>query len=118
MAPEPESPALYQFLRSWPERVSSALARVELLRAVRRSAATLALRRRAEQILARLTLVLIDDPVLHRAAGLDPAGLRSLDAIHLATALSLGKDLGGFVSYDQQLLLAAAAAGLETMAPR
>ena len=60
--------------------------------------------RRAESVLARLGLLRLDLAVVERAAALDPMALRSLDAIHLATALSLGRDLGLFVSYDRQCL--------------
>jgi predicted nucleic acid-binding protein len=47
----------------------------------------------------------------------DPGELGTLDAIHLASALSLGEDLGGLLSYDRRLLDAAAVAGLPTLAP-
>jgi uncharacterized protein len=59
----------------------------------------------------------IDDPVLDLAAGLEPPALRSLDAIHLATALSLGDDLGAMYVYDERLRAAAIAAGLRAEAP-
>ena len=67
-------------------------------------------------MLSRIALVPLDDRVLSAAAEVEPAGLRSLDAIHLATALSLF-GLGSFVTYDQRLLAAASAAGLRAMAP-
>ena len=49
---EPETPALLEFLAGWPYRVSSALARVEVLRAVKRTGAGPAVRRRATRVLA------------------------------------------------------------------
>ncbi len=49
---------------------------------------------------------------------LDPPELRSLDAVHLATALDLGRDLDGFVTYDDRLARAAQDAGIATFAPR
>ena len=58
----------------------------------------------------------VDEPVLRDAAGLEPRPLRSLDAIHLATALSLG-DLDAMVTYDGRLATAAAEAGLEVASP-
>lgn len=71
---------------------------------------------RARSVLRRTRLRPIDRPTLDRAAKLDPTGLRSLDAIHLATALSLdGLDL--FISYDDRLNEAAAAAGLTVESP-
>lgn len=48
---------------------------------------------------------------------LDPPNLRTLDAIHLATALSLGDDLTLLISYDDRLTQAAAAAGIEVASP-
>jgi predicted nucleic acid-binding protein len=59
----------------------------------------------------------VDDAVLAVAAVLTPPSLRSLDAIHLATALRLGDDLGVFLAYDERLLRAAAAHGLPVAGP-
>lgn len=67
--------------------------------------------------LQRLSLLPIDEQVLHHAAALPPASLRSLDAIHLATALSLGDDLGVLIAYDARLLTAARAGGLPVATP-
>jgi predicted nucleic acid-binding protein len=117
IAREAESAALIAFARAWPERVSSQLARIEVLRAVRHAAASPASRRRAEDILARIALIRIDDAVIAAASDLDPANLRTLDAIHLATAISLGAELGIFVSYDRRLLEAAASARISWAAP-
>jgi uncharacterized protein len=117
IAREAESAALIAFVGAWPERVSSQLARIEVLRAMRRAAASPASRRRAEDILARIALIRIDDAVIAAASDLDPADLRSLDAIHLATALSLGAELGVFVSYDSRLLKAANRARISAAAP-
>lgn len=114
---EPESSALFEWLAARPERVSSAIARVEVLRALRRVGSPEAARRRAVEILTRLALVPIDRRVIEVAGDLDPADLRSLDAVHLATALSLGPDLGPVVTYDGRLAQAARRAGLEVEAP-
>ena len=113
---EPESTALRQYLRDHPERVSSTLARVEVWRALRRTGAPEAALQRADQVLARVALVAMDDPLLRAAATLSPRGLRSLDALHLATALSLD-DLDAVVTYDQRLDAAAAQAGLAVASP-
>jgi predicted nucleic acid-binding protein len=96
---EPETPALLEFLAGWPHRVSSVLARVEVLRAVKRTRAGPAVRRRAARVLARVALIRIDDLVLAAAARVAPPELRTLDAVHLATAGSLD-DLAGIVTYD------------------
>jgi predicted nucleic acid-binding protein len=113
---EPESAALFRFLESHRDRVSSAIARVEVLRAVRRLPRPAAYFERATQVLDRIALVPVDDEVLSNAAGLDPATLRSLDAIHLGTALTLPL-LDAFVAYDGPLLAAAVQLGCEAVSP-
>ena len=114
---EPESPALLKLLRAWPIRVSSALSLAEVPRALRRAGFSAGARRRARDVLARINLVDIDRRVLAGAAALDPAALRTLDAIHLATALSIREDLQAVVTYDRRLTAAAQRAQLEVLAP-
>ena len=118
VVPEPESEALRRFLADHEDRVASGLVRVEVLRALRRthggSRATL---RRAEQVLAGVALVTVDEAILRDAAALEPGRLRSLDAVHLATALSL-EGLEALVTYDLRLGAAAVAAGLEVESPK
>lgn len=114
---QPESRALFGLLEPWPDRISSALARVEVLRALLRARASAAELRRADDVLSRIALVKIDSEVLATAAVLEPRDLRTLDAIHLATAVSVGADLGGLVSYDRRLANAAKALGIEVWAP-
>jgi hypothetical protein len=63
-------------------------------------------------------LIRINDRILQAAGVLRPHDLRSLDAIHLATAQQLGSDLGRLVSYDERMLAAAQMLGLKTEAPR
>jgi predicted nucleic acid-binding protein len=114
---EAESSALFRFLESHRERVSSAIARVEVTRALRRLPRSTAALERAAQVLERIALVPVDDEVLANAATLDPSSLRSLDAVHLGTALSLPM-LNAFVAYDAPLLAAAVQLGCETVSPR
>ncbi|MBM4440552.1 MAG: type II toxin-antitoxin system VapC family toxin [Candidatus Rokubacteria bacterium] len=114
---EPESAALIDRLREWPQRASSALSITEVPRALRRAGFTAPATRRARAVLARVALVEIDRTILTAAAALNPAGLRTLDAIHLATALSLRADLAAFVTYDRRLGAAAELADLEVSAP-
>jgi predicted nucleic acid-binding protein len=114
---EAESSALFRFLESHRERVSSAIARVEVTRALRRLPRSTAALERAAQVLERIALVPVDDEVLANAATLDPSSLRSLDAVHLGTALSLPM-LDAFVAYDAPLLAAAVQLGCETVSPR
>lgn len=116
--PEAESAALLESLAAWPVRLSSELARVEVMRAVRRTAHDPAVEQRAEEVLAGLHLMKIDSEIVGRAARLEPRTLRSLDAIHLASALSLGEDLGAIVIYDNGLATAAADRGLTVLTPR
>lgn len=112
---EPESPALRTDTEARPARVSSALLLVEARRAAARYG-SLALSR-AQSALRGVNLVPLDDAVLEAAAELEPRELRSLDALHLATALSLGDDLERFYCYDSRLGEAAAALGLDVRAP-
>lgn len=71
---------------------------------------------RARRGIATLDLIAIDDRILDAAGELDP-DVRSLDAIHLASALELGSDLGAVVSYDEQMRRAAVELGLEVASP-
>ncbi len=112
---EAESATLRKFLRRHPIRVSSALARVEVLRAVRLHGEVAIAH--ARSVLARIVLIGISDEVLDRAALLDGAVLCSLDAIHLATALGLDAELDLVLTYDDRMLKAAGAAGLRTATP-
>lgn len=107
--------ALQRELGGWSAWISSALLGVEAVRACRRLAEAVA--DSAEAGLSHIALVPMDDEVLAIARRLDPSELRSLDAIHLATALSIGTDLGALFSYDDRLTAAATAAGLPVLAP-
>lgn len=115
VVPESETKALRDLLRFWPERVSSVLARVEVERVARRIGGGAI--RRARSVLSRLALVELDEAVVREAAALPPSELRTLDAIHLATALSLAEDLGALCAYDERLGDASRAAGVEMVAP-
>jgi predicted nucleic acid-binding protein len=116
---EPESEELASWLDERPAEVlvTSALARVELVRAAtRRSPETVPA---ARALLAELATVPIDALVLETATSLPPVELRSLDAVHLASAATLVANAEGlvFVAYDERLLTSASALGLETSAP-
>jgi predicted nucleic acid-binding protein len=112
---EPETKALRELLRSWPERVASVIGRVEVERVARRIGGGAI--RRARSIVSRIALIELDDEVVRIAGILDPPGLRTLDAIHLATAMSLGDDLGAICTYDARLIDAAVAAGSRVVTP-
>jgi uncharacterized protein len=114
---EPESMALIERLREWPQRVSSALAVTELPRALTRAGFGMVERRRARAILGRLDLLDIDRRILATAAALEPATLRTLDAIHLASAISIREDLEVVVTYDRRLRAAAERMHIDVAAP-
>ncbi|MGH8989511.1 MAG: type II toxin-antitoxin system VapC family toxin [Acidimicrobiales bacterium] len=112
---EPESGALRRYLRRRRPLVSSALARVEVLRALLLEGEEGIARGR--EVLRRIELFRVNDWVLTMAGALLPLELRSLDAIHLATASQLGEDLGPIVAYDSRLLDAAEHLGMRTVSP-
>ena len=114
---EPESDALRRELAHRPEWTSSALARVEVVRALRRADADAATLEYAAALLDRIALIAVDEGVLEAAAAVGPPALHSLDAVHLATANSLA-GLEAFVAYDRRLLTAAGNAGLSALSPR
>jgi predicted nucleic acid-binding protein len=112
--PERESSVLQPFVAALEARVSSDLARVEVLRRARGHGPVA--EAQAQRLIEGMTLRPIDQSVIAVAIGIDPVGLRSLDAIHLATALSL-EGLDVFISYDERLNEAALAAGLRVESP-
>ena len=113
---EAETDALRAWLKkSSAEIVSSDLLRTELLRATRRGAPDAMGQARA--VLDSVTLMTVTTPVFERAGELDPNLLRSLDAIHLASALQLGDELEGIIGYDTRLLEAAELHGITTVSP-
>jgi predicted nucleic acid-binding protein len=116
---EAESDALRAALLEWPDHVSSEFAHIEVIRAAGRGPASTrkVLRGRAREVIAALNLLTINEEVAELAATVEPNGLRSLGAIHLASALALGSDLGAMVTYDSALASAARAAGIEVLSP-
>lgn len=114
--PEAESAALLDHLAGYERTVSSELTVVETARAAVRALGPDGLRR-AEEACRRLDLIVISGPLLERARSLDPPDLRSLDAIHLASALE-PRAAPVMVAYDDRLLGAAVQHGLATASPR
>jgi predicted nucleic acid-binding protein len=113
---QPESPALLAWAADHAEEVvSSDLLRTELLRVTRRGAPQRMLRARA--VLDAVTLLALPPATFERAAQVEPATLRSLDALHLAVAMELGDELHGIVTYDDRLSDAAARHGVAVVAP-
>jgi predicted nucleic acid-binding protein len=115
---EAESSSLRRFLRRHRDdgRVTSGLARVEVVRAVAGGGAAAVAHARRQ--LGRVDQVNIDPELLDEAAALAPGTvLRSLDAIHLASARAIGSDLRAVVTYDERMQGAASALGLVVQAP-
>jgi len=98
------------------EWVSSALLRIEVTRAVTR--AMPALLPDARDMLLAFSCIAIDDDIVEGAMNEPDRSLRSLDAIHLATARILAPELDALVTYDDRLLTAATDAGLVAVSPR
>lgn len=116
--PETESAPLRAFLEEVPRRVTSVIAQIESLRAVRKRALGPAAEGQMEAVWRGLTWIVLSAEVRRAAGQLGPPELRSLDAIHLASALEIGPDLGGMITYDARLAAAARAAGITVWAPR
>lgn len=113
---EPESDALRRHLRRRRPWVSSALARTEVLRSLLASGEDAVAAGRA--VLVRCDLVRVNDRVLNLAGSMSPAELRSLDAIHLATAERLRDEISELVVYDQRMADAARKLGHRVLSPR
>lgn len=113
---ERESPALRRFLARWPERTSAVLLRVEAVRALRRAGYDSQVGA-ARRLLGTMRLIRLDEPLLDRASELEPREMRSLDAVHLGAALTIGSDLGVLVTYDQRLGDAARNRGISVSSP-
>jgi predicted nucleic acid-binding protein len=112
--PEPETPALVAALKGTVRLVASEILEVEVLRATRRGGGDIAA---ARTQLAAVRLLPLGSDVRARASELNPPTVRSLDAIHLATALSLGEKLGDMYSYDERMVFAGREVGLDIRAP-
>ena len=112
---EPESEALRRYLRGRTPRVSSSLARSEVMRALLFYGESA--RKAGLRTLANLDLIRVDNRLLDLAGALLPSELRTLDAIHLATAQRLGVDLSRLCTYDDRMRDAAEALGIAVIAP-
>ena len=111
---EAESSALRSWLRGRTP-TSSVLLRVEVIRAVRHQGPPAVAR--AVRLIQALELLRLSRLVLDRAASAEPKHLRTLDAIHLATAALMTGSSSTFVSYDERLIRAADQLGLQVASP-
>ena len=111
---EPQSDDLRTFIGDR-SVVSSMIARTEVIRAVARTEPERV--GAAEKMLADASLIVIDWQVAAAAAWVEPAGIRSLDAIHLATARRLEVGMDALVTYDRRMIEAGRTAGLPVASP-
>jgi uncharacterized protein len=114
---EPESQALRDWLDERAETawVSSVLVEIESFRALARHAPQAVVR--LHPVLDQIDLIDFGPRMRILAQTVQPVTVRSLDAIHLGTALAIRPDLTSFVTYDKRLLDAAAASGLRVDSP-
>jgi uncharacterized protein len=112
---EPHSAAMHEAFRAT-AFTSSAVIVTEFVRAVRRSDPRATAQ--ATERLDRIATVAVNDDILMLAGAIEPPQLRSLDAIHLATALILHPVVSPLITYDRSLAAAATAFGLQVASPR
>ena len=116
---ESETEALRTHLAQHERMLTSRLATIEVPRALSRRGPD-SVEAAGEMLRAAfdaLQIVELDEAIAKIAADLAPAALRSLDAVHLASALAIGAELSEMVTYDARLAAAAGAAGLVVVAP-
>lgn len=113
---EPESFSLRELLERDADQLASVIVEIEVVRAVRRVAPELT--SQAQRVVSQMTVVELTEAIRVRAALLEPLTLRSLDALHLATALEIGDELDGLVTYEGRMSAAAETLGLLVHSPK
>ena len=113
---EAETNALRDFLKDHPFRVSSRIAEVEVIRAVARAGPRAV--PAAHALMRRIGLIELEPDILRAATRVRPPDLRTLDAIHVASVMSLADELDVVVAYDTRLTAALTAAGSQVVSPR
>jgi hypothetical protein len=114
---EQETDAFRAALADWPVQVASELIRVEAVCTARRLGDSDALQR-AKAALEQITLIPITPEIIELATDAHTPPLRAMDAVHLATALTMREDLGAIFVYDSDLHAAAQARDLKPLAPQ
>ena len=114
---EAESIPLLRLLLAWPYRITSQIGFVEVHRAIRRASEDEKVLRCLEEVLATIHFMDVHMNILAEASLLQPKALRSLDAIHLASAVTLKPELGAFVTYDRNLADAARDLDIRVLSP-
>jgi uncharacterized protein len=112
---ERETVALRRYLADRPTRVTSELSVAEVLRAVSRQ--DQALIDTAMHLLGNVNRIALGSRLVERAGRLTPLRMRTLDALHIASALEIRDELEAVVAYDRRLLQAADAQALPTSSP-
>lgn len=112
---EPDAAAVIRDLREFDQHIASRVLRVEL----RRLALREGLLEQADQLLSGVALLPLDEAVLDAAETVPPAGVATLDAIHLVTALRLADEelIDTVMTYDTRLADGAREHGLSVIAP-
>lgn len=111
---EAESPAMHRWFVEAERVVTSRVGVVETIRASRRYPHATAHR---DRVIDDLEVLELSEDIARRAGDVQPPSLRTLDAVHLASALALGPELDAFVTYDARLAAAARAIGLPVIQP-
>lgn len=115
VAPEAETAPLVAYLAEHPSQATSVVGLVEVRRAAARRPGIPP--ERVEAVCSRITAIALDAVVARVAGAVEPPALRTLDAVHLASAVALAEDLETLVTYDRRLTEAAVALGLPTASP-
>jgi predicted nucleic acid-binding protein len=116
LKPEPETSAFRAALGDWPVQVASELIRVEALCTARQLGSEDILQR-AKAALELINLIPVSPEIIELATSAHAPPLRAMDAIHLATALTIRDDLGAVFVYDNDLHAATLAHRLNALAP-
>jgi uncharacterized protein len=111
---EPGSAAMHRWFVESEIALTSRVGIIETIRASSRRAHDPA---HLEAVLRDLGVIELDAPIAAVAASLQPARVRTLDAIHIASALAVAPDLDAFVTCDDRMAEAARAVGLPVMRP-
>ena len=114
-APEEETEAVRAFLAAHREQATSVITLVEVRRAVARRPGVAP--GRVDAVLGRTIVLALEQRTIEEAATIRPATLRTLDAIHLASAAQLGEDLEAFVTFDRRQAEAAPSLGMPVASP-
>jgi predicted nucleic acid-binding protein len=112
-----EEPGSAAMLRWYVESETVVTSRIGVIETSRASRRTEHDPERLRRVLDSIAVIECDAAIADRAAAVAPPSVRTLDAIHVATALALGRTLDAFVTYDERLAEAAREAGLPVVMP-